>query len=72
MFIDFINQTIYGDKGVYLSHFNLDRDFSHIFKYVFFIIYIDINEYHFNLFYYVDSIYVFFSLKSMKNIMDGK
>ena len=26
MFIDFINQTIYGDKGVYLSHFNIDKE----------------------------------------------
>ena len=46
MFIDFINQTIYGDKCVYLSHFNIDKEVAHNSKYVAFKMYIDINEYH--------------------------
>ena len=56
MFIDFINQTIYGDKGVYLSHFNIDKEVAHNSKYVTFKMYIDINEYHNKLGYDVDTI----------------
>lgn len=56
MFIDFINQTIYGDKGVYLSHFNIDKEAAHNSKYVAFKMYIDINEYHNELGYDVNTI----------------
>ena len=47
MFIDFINQTIYGDKGVYLSHFDIDKEVTQRFKYVAFKMYVDINEYQY-------------------------
>lgn len=56
MFIDFINQTIYGDKGIYLSHFKIDKEVAHNSKYVAFKMYIDINEYHNKLGYDVDTI----------------
>lgn len=56
MFIDFINQTIYGDKGVYLSHFDIDKEVTQRFKYVAFKMYVDINEYHNKLGYDVNTI----------------
>ena len=56
MFIDFINQTIYGDKGVYLSHFNIDKEATKRIKYVAFTMYVDINEYHNKLGYDVNTI----------------
>ena len=56
MFIDFINQTIYGDKGKYFSHFSVDKEIQYHNKYVAFALYIDINEYHNKLGYNVDTI----------------
>lgn len=56
MFIDFINQTIYGDKGVYLSHFDIDKEVTQRIKYVAFKMYVDINEYHNKLGYDVNTI----------------
>ena len=56
MFIDFINQTIYGDKGVYLSHFDIDKEVTQRMKYVAFKMYVDINEYHNKLGYDVNTI----------------
>lgn len=56
MFIDFINQTIYGDKGKYFSHFNIDREIKYRDRYVAFALYIDINEYHNKLGYDVNTI----------------
>lgn len=56
MFIDFINQTIYGEKGMYLSHFSIDKEVAKHNKYVAFKMYININEYHNNLGYDVNTI----------------
>ena len=56
MFIDFINQTIYGDKGVYFSHFDIDKEATKRIKYVAFKMYVDINEYHNKLGYDVNTI----------------
>lgn len=56
MFIDFINQTIYGDKGVYLSHFNIDKEARLYDQNVAFKMYIHINEYHNKLGYDVSTI----------------
>lgn len=56
MFIDFINQTIYGEKGMYLSHFSIDKEVAKHNKYVAFKMYININEYHNKLGYDVDTI----------------
>lgn len=56
MFIDFINQTIYGDKGVYFSHFDIDKEVTKRFKYIAFKMYVDINEYHNKLGYDVNTI----------------
>lgn len=56
MFIDFINQTIYGDNGNYFSHFNIDKEIKYYNKDVAFVLYIDINEYHNKLGYNVNTI----------------
>lgn len=56
MFIDFINQTIYGDKGKYFAHFSVDKEVKYHNKYVAFALYIDINEYHNKLGYNADTI----------------
>ena len=56
MFIDFINQTIYGDKGNYYSHFYIDSEIKYHNRDVAFVLYIDINEYHNKLGYNVNTI----------------
>lgn len=56
MFIDFINQTIYGDKGKYFARFSVDKEVKYHNKYVAFALYIDINEYHNKLGYNADTI----------------
>lgn len=53
MFIDFINQIIYGDKGVYLSHYTIDKNTC---KYVAFRMCIEINKYHNKFGYNVNTI----------------
>lgn len=56
MFIDFINQTIYGEKGMYLSHFSIDKEIKYHNNDVAFVLYIYINEYHNKLGYNVNTI----------------
>lgn len=56
MFIDFINKIIYGHKGEYLSHFDIDKEGAKHSKYVAFKMYVDINEYHNKLGYDVNTI----------------
>ena len=56
MFIDFINKIIYGHKGEYLSHFDIDKEVAKHSKYVAFKMYVDINEYHNKLGYDVNTI----------------
>lgn len=56
MFIDFINKIIYGHKGEYLSHFDIDKEAAKHSKYVAFKMYVDINEYHNKIGYDVNTI----------------
>ena len=56
MFIDFINQTIYGNKGMYFSHFSIDKEIKYHNQSVAFVLYIDINEYHNKLGYNINTI----------------
>lgn len=56
MFIDFVNKIIYGKKGEYLSHFDIDKEVAQRFKYIAFKMYVDINEYHNKLGYDVNTI----------------
>ena len=56
MFIDFVNKSIYGEKGEYLSHFDIDKEVTQRFKYIAFTMYVDINEYHNKLGYDVNTI----------------
>ena len=56
MFIDFVNKTIYGEKGKYLSHFDIDKEVAKGTKDVAFKMCVDINEYHNKLGYDVNTI----------------
>lgn len=56
MFIDFLNQTIYGDKGKYFAHFSIDKEAKYLNPRVAFKLYIDMNEYHNRLGYNVNNI----------------